>query len=117
MGGSGFWRGCPSVHDGRDDAVVTLEVQVVEVGRRRRTQGRQLGRRLLLIEYIERPVACGACLQMRVMSSDAVIGADDDRFDRGGLLLRPRESPDRVEAVAAASDAGRGPLARAQQEV
>ncbi len=54
---------------------------------------------------------------MRVMSSDAVIGADDDRFDRGGLLLGPRESPDRVEAVAAASYACGGHLAGAEQQV
>src|ERR1700731_3802569 len=54
---------------------------------------------------------------MRVMGSDGVIGADDDRLDRGGQLLGPRESPDRIEAVAAASYAGGGHLAGAEQQV
>src|SRR5436190_18592100 len=87
----------PSVQDGRNDAIVTLEDQVVKVGRRHRTQGRQLCRRLLLVEHIERPIADGACLQMRVVSSSAVIGADDYRVDSGGLLLGPRKSPNRLD--------------------
>src|SRR5712692_2600863 len=107
----------PSSQDGRNDAVVTLEDQVVEVGRRHRTQGRQLCRRLLPIEHVERPVTGGACLQVRVVSPGAVVGADHYRVDPGGLLLGPRQSPDRVDAVAAAPYACCGHLAGAEQQV
>src|SRR6266566_57798 len=107
----------PSGQDGRDDAVVTLEDQVVEVGRRDRTQGRQLGRRLPLIEHVERPVADGTSLKMRVVRSGAVIGADDDRADPGGPLLGPRQSPYRLDVTTASSYACRGHLAGAEQQV
>jgi hypothetical protein len=46
--------------------------QVVDVGRRYGTQGGQLCRRLLLVEQVERPIADGSTLQMRVVSSGAV---------------------------------------------
>jgi hypothetical protein len=100
----------PAVHDGRNDPVVTLEDQVVEVGRRDRPQDRQLGGRLVLVEYVQRPVASGARLQVRVMSSRAVISADDDRVNPGGPLLWPGQCPDCVDPVTASSDTGGGDL-------
>jgi hypothetical protein len=87
------------------------------VGRHHRAKGRQLGRRLLLVEHVERPVAGCACLRVRVVRSRAVIGADDDRADPGGVLLGPRQSPDRLDATAAALYACCGHLAGAEQQV
>src|SRR3954468_22347727 len=57
---------------GGNDAVVApgLEDQVVNLRRRDRAEGRQLGGRLLLVEHVERPVADGATPQMRVEESD-----------------------------------------------
>src|SRR5689334_18334783 len=117
MSGPLSGSGRPSVQYGRNDAVVTLEDQVVEVGRRHRTQGGQLCRCLLLVEHIERPVTGGASLQMRVVSSGAVGGADDDRVDPGSLLLGPRQRPDRLDAATAAPYACCGHLAGAEQQV
>ena len=76
----------------------------MQVGRGHRAQGRQLRRRLLLVEYVERPVPDGASSQMGVMGSGAVVGTDDDRVEPSGLLLGPGQRPDR--AGAAAGDAG-----------
>src|SRR5665213_4094041 len=61
--GTAGWSGCPSAHHRRDDAVVALEDQVMDVGRRAGTQGGQLGRCLLLVEQVERPIADGSTLQ------------------------------------------------------
>src|SRR4051812_21892770 len=85
------WRW--SAHDGRDDAVVPAELQdqVVDVGRRHRAQGRQLGRRLVRIEDVERPVTDGAALQVRVKELATEVGADEYRLDTGRNLLRPRK--------------------------
>ncbi len=56
------WSPCESAHDRRDDAIVALEDQVVDVGRRYGTQVWQLCRCLLLVEQVERPIADGpAC--------------------------------------------------------
>src|SRR5258706_14078074 len=112
-----YLPGRASVHDGRNDAVVTLENQVVEVRRGHRPQCRQLCDRLLLVEHIERPVAGGASLQVRVVGGDAVVGADNDRVDPGGSLLRPRQSPDRLDATLATAHACSGHLAGAEQQV
>jgi hypothetical protein len=54
---------------------------------------------------------------VRVVSCGAVVGTDDDRVDPGGLLLGPRQGPDRLDAAAAAPYAGRGHLAGAAQQV
>jgi hypothetical protein len=50
------------------------------------------------------------------MSPGAVVGADDYRVDPGGLLLGPRQSPDRVDAVAAAAYACCGHLAGTEEQ-
>jgi GNAT superfamily N-acetyltransferase len=83
------WSRCASAQDRRDDAVVALEDQVVDVGRRYGTHGGQLCCRLLLVEHVERPIADCATLQMRVVSCGAVEGTDDDRVDTGSMLLWP----------------------------
>src|SRR4051794_36394218 len=71
---------------GWNDANVSpeLEDEVVNVCRRQGTQGRQLCRRLLLVEDVEGPIADGATLQMRVGESGAEVGANDDRLDTRG---------------------------------
>src|SRR3954464_14242000 len=90
---------CGVVQERRDDSIVPtrLEDQVVDLPGRDRAQGGQLCSRLLLIEDVERPVADGATLQMRVGGPDTEVGTNDDRLDTGGSLLWPRERPDGVE--------------------
>src|SRR6266545_6501583 len=75
----------------RNDANVSpeLEDQVVDIHGSDGTQRGQFRRRLLLVEDVERPVADRAALQMRVGEPGAEVGANDDRFDAGGLLLWP----------------------------
>jgi len=76
---------------GGNDANVSSELadQVVDIRRGHGTQGGQLCRRLLLVEDVEWPIADGVTLQMRVGESGAEVGAKNDRFDAGGLLLWP----------------------------
>jgi hypothetical protein len=62
-----------------------------------RTQSGQLVRRLLGVEDVQWPVAYGFTLQVWVGESCAEVGADDRRFEAGGLLLRPRQRPDRIK--------------------
>src|SRR5205807_3917970 len=66
---------------GRDDADIPpeLEHEVVELSRRDGPQGGQLCRRLVLVEHVERPVAQGAPLKVRVVEAGSIGRADDDR--------------------------------------
>src|SRR6478735_6079976 len=107
----------PSVHDGRNDAVVTLEDQVVKIGRGYRAQDWQLRGRLGVVEHIERPITGGASLQVRVVSSSAVIGADNYWADPRSPLPGPRQSPNSFAATAVAPYTSCGNLAGVKQQV
>src|SRR5215211_1129906 len=88
---SGPGSRCLHVEHGGDDPNVPaeLEDQVLELGRSDGTHRRQLCGGLLVVEHVERPIADAAALQMGVEKSEAVVGADDERLDAGGLLVWP----------------------------
>ena len=90
-GGLRLWSRCLLLQGRGNDANVAAELQdqVLELRRRDGAHRGKLRGGLIGVEHVERPIADGAALQMGVEKSDAEVGADRERRDAGGLLLRP----------------------------
>ena len=76
----------------RQHLIVEVEVERLEVFGMRVRYNLVASQRLVDqgFGHIQEPGRVGgACLQVRVVSPGAVVGADDDRVDPGGLLLGP----------------------------
>jgi len=100
------------------DVAAELEDEVVQVGCCHGPQCGELGGCLCVVEYVERPVACGAAAQVGVVERGAVVGAQGYRRDARGLLGRPGQGPFGLGAPGGLRpDAGGGDLSGAQEQV
>ena len=103
--------------DGRDNAEVALEDQVVQVGGGDGPQGRQFGRGIVCAEDVQGPDPDRGAPQVRVVEGAAEEGLQGDGRNAGLFLFRPAQGP-QCAAVAAdrALDAAETDAAAAQKQ-